>query len=294
MLTGMAQNCGPQYRKSKMGKNCKIAKKTWERAIFIFSLGLNLCPPDCQGPRCLWRKFQRRVSSQIWRFKKEGRTRLQKSFFCQVKKWLSSHPHFGDEASLLQLSPSSYFSSCPEDRIGHSLLLLLLWKTFKLLQLDLILNLCTSRQWLLLKISSKQRLKSFFTFLQGHSLDCHKKLKRQCVTQRVCPLLEWDIRQHPWPMFTHRRKGHVTNPSFWKIMFFYVLRLSIQILCDQCKWRILHCFAQNIPFLQRVMHNFEFSGKNYPTNAGSGSCELCTDDYVGLANAADGNSKSRK
>ena len=167
--------------------------------------------------------------------------------------------HFRDEASLLQLSPSSYFSSCPEDRIGHSLLLLLLlWKTFKLLQLDLILNLCTSRQWLLLKISSKQRLKSFFTFLQGHSLDCHKKLKRQCVTQRVCPLLEWDIRQHPWTMFTHRRKGDITNPSFWKIMLYYYLPLPIQILCDQCKWRILHCFAQNILFLQRVMHNFVF------------------------------------
>ena len=79
-------NCGPQYKKSKMGEKLQNSqKKNWERAIFIFSLGLNLCPPDCQGPRCLWRKFQRRVSSQIWRFKKEERTSLQKSFFAKLE-----------------------------------------------------------------------------------------------------------------------------------------------------------------------------------------------------------------
>ena len=61
------------------------SKKAWEKAFFIFSLGLNLCPPDCQGPRCLWRKFQRRVSSQIWSFKKEERTSLQKSYFAKLK-----------------------------------------------------------------------------------------------------------------------------------------------------------------------------------------------------------------
>ena len=76
----VAHNTGNQNY--KIGKRCKIVKKkAWEKAIFIFSLGLNLCPPDCQGPRCLWRKFQRRVSLQIWRFKS-----LQKSFFAKLKK----------------------------------------------------------------------------------------------------------------------------------------------------------------------------------------------------------------
>ena len=86
MSTDMAQIVAHNTRNQRWGKNCKIAiKKTWERAIFIFSLGLNLCPPDCQGPRCLWRKFQRRVSSQIWRFKNEERTSLQKSFFAKLE-----------------------------------------------------------------------------------------------------------------------------------------------------------------------------------------------------------------
>ena len=72
----------PTIQEIKDGEKLQNSKKkTWERAIFIFSLGLNLCPPDCQGPRCLWRKFQRRVSSQIWRFKS-----LQKSFFAKLKK----------------------------------------------------------------------------------------------------------------------------------------------------------------------------------------------------------------
>ena len=71
----------PTIQEIKDGEKLQNSKKkTWERAIFIFSLGLNLCPPDCQGPRCLWRKFQRRVSSQIWRFKS-----LQKSFFAKLK-----------------------------------------------------------------------------------------------------------------------------------------------------------------------------------------------------------------
>ena len=60
-------------------------KKPEKRHFSYFLLVLNLCPPDCQGPRCLWRKFQRRVSSQIWRFKNEERTSLQKSFFAKLE-----------------------------------------------------------------------------------------------------------------------------------------------------------------------------------------------------------------